>query len=80
MPGAMAWPRYSPAAETALKVVAVPKSTAMQGPPYGLEGGDGVDDQVGADLARVAGEDGHAGLDSGADDQGLETELGRGHA
>ena len=33
MPGAMACPRYSPAAETALKVVAVPKSTAMQGAP-----------------------------------------------
>src|SRR2546426_916605 len=33
-PGAMAPPRYSPAAVTAQKVVAVPKSTMMIGPPY----------------------------------------------
>ena len=44
-----------------------------------LVGRHGVDDEVGAHLARVAGEDGHAGLDAGADDQGLEAELGRGH-
>ena len=29
----MAPPRYSPASETASKVVAVPKSTTMHGPP-----------------------------------------------
>ena len=34
MPGAMAPPTYSPRAETASKVVAVPKSTTMHGPPY----------------------------------------------
>src|SRR2546428_11726363 len=33
-PGAMAPPKYSPAAVTAQKVVAVPKSTMMIGPPY----------------------------------------------
>src|SRR2546425_10603107 len=33
-PGAMEPPRYSPAAVTAQKVVAVPKSTMMIGPPY----------------------------------------------
>src|SRR2546427_11745678 len=38
-PGAMAPPRYSPAAVTAQKVVAVPKSTMMIGPPYRREGG-----------------------------------------
>jgi hypothetical protein len=32
MPGAMAPPRYSPLAETASNVVAVPKSTTMAGP------------------------------------------------
>src|SRR2546425_12739567 len=36
-PGAMAPPRYSPAAVTAQKVVAVPKSTMMIGPPYRRE-------------------------------------------
>ena len=34
MPGAMAPPRKSPSADTAVKVVAVPKSTTMAGPPY----------------------------------------------
>src|SRR5256884_8336610 len=33
-PAAMAPPRYSPATVTAQKVVAVPKSTMMIGPPY----------------------------------------------
>src|SRR2546427_10679957 len=36
-PGAMAPPKYSPAAVTAQKVVAVPKSTMMIGPPYRRE-------------------------------------------
>ena len=33
MPGKIAPPRYSPSAETQSKVVAVPKSTAITGPP-----------------------------------------------
>ena len=33
MPGAMAPPRYSPLADTASQVVAVPKSATMVGPP-----------------------------------------------
>ena len=33
MPGKMAPPRYSPLALTASRVVAVPKSTTMLGPP-----------------------------------------------
>src|SRR2546422_7987301 len=33
-PGAMAPPRYSPAAVTAQMVVAVPKTPMMMGPPY----------------------------------------------
>ena len=33
IPGAIAPPRYSPRSETASYVVAVPKSTTMQGPP-----------------------------------------------
>jgi hypothetical protein len=32
-PGAMAPPRYSPAADTTSQVSAVPKSSTMQGPP-----------------------------------------------
>ena len=34
MPGASTPPRYSPRAETASKLIAVPKSTTMHGPPY----------------------------------------------
>jgi len=34
IPGAIAPPRYSPFAETAQKVVAVPKSTIIKGPEY----------------------------------------------
>ncbi len=34
MPGAITPPTYSPRAETASKVVAVPKSTTIAGPPY----------------------------------------------
>src|ERR1041385_3199551 len=34
IPGAITPPRYSPAALIALKVVAVPKSTTIQGAPY----------------------------------------------
>ncbi len=34
MPGAMAPPRYSPLADTASQVVAVPKSAMIVGPPY----------------------------------------------
>ena len=33
MPGAIAPPRYSPLADTASQVVAVPKSATMVGPP-----------------------------------------------
>ena len=33
-PGAITPPRYSPRAEMASKVIAVPKSTTMHGPPY----------------------------------------------
>ena len=61
MPGTMAPPRYSPAAEIASKVVAVPKSTTMVGPPYRSIGADGVGDPVGADLLRVVVEDRHPG-------------------
>ena len=34
MPGKMAPPMYSPLAEIASKVLAVPKSTTIVGPPY----------------------------------------------
>lgn len=34
MPGAITPPVYSPRGETASKVVAVPKSTTIAGPPY----------------------------------------------
>ena len=37
IPGAIAPPKNSPLSEIILKVVAVPKSTIMQGPPYSLK-------------------------------------------
>src|SRR2546422_5355016 len=45
-PGAMAPPRYSPAAVTAQMVVAVPKSTMMMGPPYWREGAGAITDRA----------------------------------
>ena len=41
-------PRYSPSAEMASKVVAVPRSTTMHGPAVEVVGADGVGDAVGA--------------------------------
>ena len=40
-----------------------------------VEGGDAVDDAVGADLGGVVGEDGEAGLDAGLDKDGAEVEV-----
>ena len=68
MPGAIAPPRYSPLADTASKLVAVPKSTTMHGPPYSVMRGERVDDAVGADLLGVVGEHRHAGAHAGLDD------------
>ena len=48
--------------ETTSKVIAVPKSTTMHGAADALEGGDGVDEAVGAELARVVDADRHPGL------------------
>ena len=47
-------PRYSPAAETASKVVAVPKSTMMHGPPYFSKAATAARILAGADAAPVA--------------------------
>ena len=44
----------------------MPKSTTTHGPPSALEGGDGVDEPVRADLARVVHPDRHAGADARA--------------
>ena len=75
MPGAMAPPRYSPASETASKVVAVPKSTTMHGPAVAAVGRDGVDDAVGAQLVRVVDRERDAGAHAGADDERLAVEV-----
>ena len=66
-PGAIAPPRYSPSAETASKLIPVPKSTTTQAPPKALVSGDRVDQPVGADLVRVVDPDRHPGLHPGAD-------------
>ena len=68
MPGAIAPPTYSPRALTTSKVVAVPKSTTIAG--AAVEGGRGerVDDPVGADLAGVVHQYGHAGAHPRLDD------------
>jgi len=65
-------PRYSPLAETASNVVAVPKSRTMTP----LECGDGGGDAVGPDLEGILVQDGHAGLESGADDARFGREIG----
>ena len=65
----MAPPRYSPLAETASNVVAVPKSTTIERPAVLLVGGDGGGDPVGADLERVLVEDGHPRLQPRPDDR-----------
>jgi hypothetical protein len=44
-----------------------------------LVGGHRVDDEVGAHLARVVGQDGHAGLDARPYHQSLQAELARRH-
>ena len=54
-------------AETASKFVDVPKSTAMHGAADERERGDGVDDAVGPDLARVVHQDRHAAAHARAD-------------
>ena len=53
--------------DTQSKVVAVPKSTAITGPPSIVEGRHGVHDAIGTDLAGVLVAHRHAGLDPGAD-------------
>ncbi len=72
-------PMYSPAAERTSKVVAVPKSTHTAGPAEARAQGDGVDEPVGADLARVVVADRHAGLQTWTDDEHLVAEIARGH-
>ena len=39
-----------------------------------VEGGDAVDDAVGADFGGIVGEDGEAGFDAGLDEEGLDLE------
>ena len=65
-PGVMMPPRYSPSADTGSKVIAVPKSTTTHGAADLLVRRDGVDEAVGADLARVVVADRHAGPDARA--------------
>jgi hypothetical protein len=46
-------------------LTAVPKSTEMTGPPTRSNAGHGVDEPVGAELARVVDADRHPGADPG---------------
>ena len=70
-PGPIAPPRYSPSAETASKLIPVPKSTTTQALAEAVVGGDRVDQAVGADLERVVDPDRHPGLHAGPDQQAL---------
>ena len=79
MPGTIAPPRYSPAAEMASKVVAVPRSTTMIGGENRSSDADRVGDPVGTDLFRVVVEDRHAGPDARLDDDERHVEPARGH-
>ena len=65
-PGAITPPRYSPSAETASKLIAVPKSTDDAGAAEPVVGGDRVDEPVGAELVRVVDPDRHPGLQAWA--------------
>ena len=78
-PGAIAPPRYSPSAETASKLIPVPKSTTTQAPPKPVVGGDGVDEPVGADLVGVVDPDRHPGLHARGDRQAGRVEVAGGH-
>ena len=69
MPGAIAPPRYSPLADTASKVVAVPKSTTIARAAVQLDRRQRVDHPVGADLLGVVGQHGYAGAHPGLDDR-----------
>ena len=66
MPGASAPPRNSPRALTTSKLVEVPKSTTMHGPPYEVVRGQRVADPVGADLLRVVDQHRHPGRTPGS--------------
>ena len=72
MPGVMTPPRYSPLAETHVEGGGGAEVDDDAGAAEFLEGGDAVDDAVGADLRGVVDRDGHAGLDAGLDEQRLE--------
>ena len=74
-PGAIAPPRYSPSAETASKLIPVPKSTTTQALATALVSGDRVDEPVGADLERVVDPDRHSRLHPGADRQALGAQI-----
>lgn len=82
-PGLMTPPRYSPAAEMASNVVAVPKSTTMIGeaarPPEPFVGGHPVHNPIGADLGRRGVEVRHAGVGIAVDDEGLPADVALHH-
>ncbi len=74
-PGAIAPPRYSPAAETASKLMPVPKVNDHAGAAHPVIGRHRVDEAIGTDLQRVVDPDRHPGLDPGGDQQALGFEV-----
>ena len=68
-------PTYSPLAVTTSKVVAVPKSTTTHWAAIPGEGGDVVDQAVGAELSWIVDQDRHARADAGLDEDRLDLEV-----
>ena len=75
MPGAITPPRYSPASEIASKVVAVPKSTTMQGLAVAPVRRHRVGDAVGAQLVGVVDGDRQARAHARLEDERVAVEI-----
>ena len=66
MPGAMTPPRYSPSPETTSKVIAVPKSTTMHGPPKRSNAATALTRRSAPSSCGLSMPDRHPGLDARA--------------
>ena len=75
-PGAIAPPRYSPAAEMAQKVVAVPKSTTTQGPPSISSAATALTMRSRPYLVRIVGKHRQPGLQARSDNHRLRPQTG----
>ena len=75
MPAAMMPPRYSALAEIASKVMAVPRSTMTQGPPYLCSAATLFTIRSAPDFRRIFVADGQAGIGLGRHEHGFGAEI-----